>query len=512
MRSLPGIFLTGATGLLGRYLLRDLLASGHHVGVLVRDNDSHTAKDRLQELLAFGCESLGKKLPKPILLHGDLTAPRLGLGLAERRWLARAVDAVVHSAAQVAHRPTAEGEPWETNVNGTRRLLKLCRALGIEEFHHVSTAFVSGDRRGIVYEDELDCGNACGNVYDRSKFAGEQLVGDYPALRATIYRPSIVVGDSRTGFTSTYHHFYRFLELAVRLSSRAGAIRAAHPAQRSKRLPLRLPVGGEERQNFVPVDWVSQAIGELLRRPQCYGHTFHLVGWQPVRMREITSMIEDVLQIEGLECVGSAGPADPTSLEKLIREQFEDYWCYLRRDQVFDCRNTRQALPHLPPPVFDRALVKRLLDYAQEDCWGRGRKHGNPPHAADLAHYLEHVLPEQLRKSRVARVLPPGLHFAIDIKGQHGGQWACRCGDGRIHVQRGLESDTLLTYRMDAPTFEDLMRGRQTTRQAFFDGRIEIAGDTEKALMLAMLLEDFLEERQRRPVHKTETFHAFAGR
>src|SRR5215472_8934568 len=101
MRSLPGIFLTGATGLLGRYLLRDLLASGHRVGVLVRDTGSNTAKDRLHELLAFGCESLGKKLPNPVLLHGDLTAPRLGLGLAERRWLARAVDGVIHSAAQV---------------------------------------------------------------------------------------------------------------------------------------------------------------------------------------------------------------------------------------------------------------------------------------------------------------------------------------------------------------------------------------------------------------------------
>lgn len=510
MRSTPGIFLTGATGLLGRYLLRDLLASGHRVGVLIRNENHHPAADRLDELHAFACESLGRRLRRPVLLQGDLTAPRLGLGLAERHWLARTVDTVIHSAAQVAHRETPEGEPWETNVNGTLRLLKLCRALGIAEFHHLSTAFVSGDRRGIVYEDELDCGSGCGNVYKRSKFTSERMVCNCQGLRATIYRPSIIVGDSRTGYTSTYHHFYRFLELAVRLSSRPGSSKAESGPLRQK-LELRLPVGGEERQNFVPVDWVARAICELLHRPQCHGRTYHLVSWSPVRMREITNLIEDVLRIEGLQCVGPDGPADPTSLEKMILEQFDDYWSYLRKDVVFDSRNTRQALPHLPPPAFDRELVKRLLNYAQADCWGRERSHSKPTPASEIAYYLESVLPDQLRKSRVARALPRGLHFAIDINGPGGGQWACCCGDGTIRVERGLDSDTLLTYRMDAPTFEDLIRGRQTTRQAFFDGRIEIAGDTEKALMLAMLLEDFLDERQHHPAYKTETFHAVAG-
>lgn len=510
MSSPRGIFLTGATGLLGRYLLRDLLASGRHVGVLVRDGPRGTASDRLNELLAFGSEMLGRKLPKPVLLHGDLTAPRLGLGIAERRWLAREADVLIHSAAQVLYRQTPDGEPWETNVNGTRRLLELCRSLGVVEVHHLSTAFVCGDRRGIVFENELDCGDGSSNAYERSKFASERMVRAFNGIRATIYRPSVVVGDSRTGYTSTYHHFYRFLELAVRLSSRPA--RATHEDKpRRQRLSLRLPLTGEEAQNLVPVDWVSRAILSLLSRPRWQGRTYHLVARQSVRLQEIKGIIEDLVQIEGIQWVGRDGLADPTSLEQLILEQFQDYWSYLQSDLLFDCRNTRQALPDLPPPSFDREMVIRLLRFAQEDNWGRERMRGKPVWTLDPAHYLECVLPEQVHQSPVSSALPRGLLFAVDINGPGGGQWSCCCGDRAISVQRCLNPSATLTYRMDASTFEGLVRGRQTARNAFFNGQIEINGNMEKALMLAMLIEQFLAERPNRPGRERETLHAISG-
>jgi thioester reductase-like protein len=511
MSSMQGVLLTGATGLLGRYLLRDLLASARRVGVLVRDSQQGTASDRLDELLAFGSETLGQKFPKPILLYGDLTMPHLGLGVAERRWLAREVSAVIHSAAQVMYRSTPDGEPYETNVNGTRRLLELCRSLGVDEFHYLSTAFVCGDRRGTVYENELDCGGGSGNAYERSKFASEQMIRGFDGICATIYRPSVIVGDSRTGYTSTYHHFYRFLELAVRLSSRPAST-GGECKPRRQRVPIRLPLTGEETQNLVPVDWVSQAILSLLHRPQWHGRTYHLVAWQAVRLQEIKGIIEDLLRIEGIQWAGRDGLTDPTSLEQLVLEQFQDYWSYLQNDLVFDSRNTRQALPDLPPPVFDRELVIRLLRFAQEDNWGRERALGKPARTLDLTHYLERVLPVQVRQSPVSRALPRGLCFALSIDGPGGGQWTCRCGDRTIRVQRGLDPSAVVTYRMDAPTFEGLIHGRQTTQRAFFDGRIEIDGNMEKALMLALLIEQFLVERPARPEPETETLHAVAGR
>jgi nucleoside-diphosphate-sugar epimerase len=527
MGTARGTLLTGATGLLGRYFLRDLLACGQRVAVLVRDCSDQTASERVAELRAFGSETLGKELPRPVVLAGDLTAPGLGLGAAGRRWLARRANAVIHAAAQVSYQPTAGGEPWETNVHGTRRLLELCRSLGLTEIHHLSTAFVCGDRGGLVREDELDCGRGSDNAYEQSKFAAEQLVRQFPGIRATVYRPSAVVGDSRTGYTNNYHHFYRFLELAVRLRSRVGQVskpagtdiagweacpteeKGAGTMARSsrRRLPLRLPLTGEETPNLVPVDWVSQALVGLVRRPEWHGRTFHLVARQPLPLREILAMVQDLLHFEGIQWAGAERLADPTPLEQIVVEQFRHYWSYLQGNLVFDSRNTHRALPDLPPPPFDRALVARLLRFAEADGWGRARSRREPARAPDCAHYMEHVLPEQLRRSPLARAIPHELVFALDILSSGGGQWTCRRRDGVLEVRRGLDASAAVTYRTNAATFDSLVRGQERAQNAFFDGRIHIEGDVEKALKLAPLIERFLAEIADQSAPSTEAPH-----
>jgi thioester reductase-like protein len=487
MNAAQGIFLTGATGLLGRYLLRDLLASGRPVGVLIRDSTSASARERLAELQVFCEESVGRSLPRPLLLPGDLRAPGLGLGTAERHWLARHARAVIHSAAYVSYQPTPDGEPWQTNVLGTRRLLELCQSLGLTQLHYLSTAFLCGDRRGSVREDELDCGGGSANAYERSKFAAEQVVRQFCGLRTTIYRPSVIVGDSCTGYTCTYHHFYRFLELAVRLSARS-------PSRR-QRLSLRLPLTGAETQNIVPVDWVARALLTLLDRPRWHGRTYHLAAWQSIRLDAIKNILSELLPLEGVQWVGPVGLPDPTPLEQLVLEQFRDYWSYLHSNLDFDCRNTRQALPDLPPPRFDRQLVARLLAFAQADNWGRrhGRNHAPPPSAC--AHYLECVLPQWVQRSSVARALPNDFHFALDLRGPDGGQWSCRCGGEKIlMVERGIHAVPDVIYRMEANVFLHLIRGQQSAQKAFLDGQIEIEGDMEKALKWAMFIEQFLAE------------------
>lgn len=496
------LFLTGATGLLGRYLLRDLLAAGRRVGVLIRRDRQRTAAERLDELLAFAGESLGRSLPRPTLLEGDLRMPGLALGAAERSWLARQGGAVIHAAAYVAYHPTPDGEPWETNVNGLYRLLDLCRSQDVTEVHHVSTAFLCGDRRGTVYEEELDIGEGSGNAYEQSKFAAEQSLRAFPGLQATIYRPSIVVGDSHTGYTTTYHHFYRFLELAVRLFARSSG-----PA---RRLTLRLPLSGEERQNIVPVDWVSRALIELVGQPRGHGQTYHLVANRSVPIREVTAIIEDLLSIEGIQWVGANGLPDPTSVEQMVLEQFEDYWSYLRSDVVFDNSNLREALPDLPAPAFNRELVDRQLRFAQNDGWGRERVRSPADRPMELAHYLEDILPAQMRRSRLAEALPPGLIFTLDVRGPGGGRWMCRCGDRTLNVRRGAAAEAVFAYRMEAPILDTLIHGRQSPQQAFLEDRIQIDGDMEKALKMAMLIEQFLAEINKNSTKRREKIHVAA--
>src|SRR5208283_2673464 len=219
---------------------------------------------------------------------------------------------------------------WATNVHGTQGLLDLCQSLGLEEFHHVSTAFVCGQREGIIYEDELDQGQSYHNAYEESKLEAEQRVRRFPGIQATIYRPSVIVGDSRTGYTSAYQGIYRFIELAARLARLACRPLASEMGSERTFLPLRLPFTGDEPRNLVPVDWVSRAIVELVQRPQAHGRTYHLVSPRPVLSRDIKEIAEKELGVEGARWAGAEVLTDPTPLEQMFLDHLEEYWPYFQ--------------------------------------------------------------------------------------------------------------------------------------------------------------------------------------
>ena len=161
-------------------------------------------------------------LPRPVVIEGDLLSKGLGLEGADVRWLSRHCTSVIHNAASLSfHSRERDDEPWLSNVTGTRQVLDLCRRTGIRQFHHVSTAYVCGLRNGRILESELDAAQEFGNDYERSKIEAERMVRDADFLSpVTVYRPSIIVGDSRTGRTTTYHGFYALLRLAHTLVSR----------------------------------------------------------------------------------------------------------------------------------------------------------------------------------------------------------------------------------------------------------------------------------------------------
>ncbi len=334
-----GILLTGGTGLLGRDVLRDLLQSGHTVGVLVRDRPGTSGRHRIDELLSCWSDQYGKVFPRPVVLAGDLSAEGLGLGLADRAWLSRRCRSVIHAGARVSFTPTNDGEPWRTNLDGTRHLLHLCTRLGIHQLHHVSTAFVCGDRTGTIHENDLDGGQAFHNDYERSKFEAEKLLRQTKGVHATFYRPSVIVGDSVSGFTSTYHGFYRFLELGDRLARRS--------IQGGRRLSLRLPFTGDEPRNLVTVDWVAQAICRIFRDPLLHGRTYHLVADSPIPSRRISEAAEVELGIEGVSWVGPDGVVDPSPLEQLFQEAIIEYQPYWAGDPEFRNDNTAQGSARL---------------------------------------------------------------------------------------------------------------------------------------------------------------------
>jgi hypothetical protein len=370
----------------------------------------------------------------------------------------------------------------------------------VSEFHHVSTAFVCGDRTGPVCEDELECCQGFHNDYERSKFEAERRVLLARGLHSTIYRPSVIVGDSRTGYTASYHGIYPFLEMGDRIAEPAES--GAH----RRRLTLRLPFTGKEPLDLVPVDWVAQAIVRLLHLPRCHGRTFHLTAKRPVPMDEIKQAAEEELGLDGAQWVGGAMPDDATTLERVFQAQIRDYWPYLHGGPAFDRRNACAALPSLPSPRIDRALLVRLIRFARDDRWGRrpapppcsnSSVRGRTQEGTDLdcADYVERFLPAAARRSLLAHVAGLSIAVGLEVSGAGGGQWLCRWDHGDLtQVSRGSADGAAVIYRTDAPTFAAVVQGRTTAQQAFFTRRIGIEGDVEKALKLAVLFEQFVQD------------------
>jgi thioester reductase-like protein len=504
---MPGrqhLLLTGVTGLLGRYLLRDLSLISIPLVVLARTSTSagESADERIRTLVEFWQETLKLRLPCPVVLSGDLRHASLGLSAADRAWLARRCRSVVHSAANVSFRENEVGEPWLTNTVGTRHLLAVCGELGITDFHHVSTAFVCGNRSGPILEDHCDVVPHFHSIYEQSKHEAEQIIRATFDVHATIYRPSVIVGDRRTGYTSTYHGFYRFLDAAVRLS------RSSSPTKGSqrRRLPLRLPFRDHETRNLVPVDWVSEAIVRILQQPACHGRTYHLTANLPTLITDIQAVAEAELGLDGIKLVGPSELLDATPLERAFLEAVRDYWPYLGGDPEFNDRNTRAAIPRFPAPRVDRAMLVRLMRFAVAHNWGRRRRKAETHQAFDCGDYLEHYFPAAAEQSSLAR-LPIAMTLGFVVDGPGGGEWICRVDSGRVkQMTRATTRGADVVYRTDVLTFAAVAGGKESPQSAFFDRRIEIAGCVEKGLKLAVLFGQFVREFPYRPV--AEVRHA----
>ena len=368
------LLITGATGLLGSYLIRDLVLDGRSLAVVVRRSRKQSAAARVEEILVHWEETLGKTLPRPTVLEGDLTRPLCGLDADARRWVTDHCDEVLNNAASLTFRGSdRDAEPWRTNVTGTSQVLTLARETGLRHFHHVSTAYVCGLRSGVVREDELDVGQTFGNDYERTKVEGERRVHAAAAPEggfldtATIYRPSIIVGDSTTGWTSTYHGLFAALRLGHTLLTRVTKGTTSGPA-----LLGLIGVAPLDTKNFVPVDWVSSVIAHAVQTPSARGVTYHLTHPEPISMDTVGRLIQQAVEAYSQD----ASPDDPDLCDEdwfadTLRTQLDVYKSYLRTDPTFDRSRTAAIVGDLPCPPLDMPGLLKMAKFAIDHEFGR---------------------------------------------------------------------------------------------------------------------------------------------
>lgn len=253
--------VTGGTGFIGSRVVTRLLAEKPEaqVSVLVR----RRSLERFERL----ARDWGPRV-KPLV--GDLTAEDLGLS-AEAIAELGTVEHVVHSAA-IYDMTATEQAQHAANVEGTRAVIGLTRRLGAT-LHHLSSIAVAGDFHGQYTEDDFDVAQNLPSPYHRTKFEAEQLVRSSAGLRYRIYRPAVVVGDSRTGEMDKVDGPYYFFGVLAKL------------AVLPRVTPMAVPDAG--RTNIVPVDFVADALVQLMHVDGADGRTFHLTAPKAIGLQGI---------------------------------------------------------------------------------------------------------------------------------------------------------------------------------------------------------------------------------
>ncbi|MEA2472886.1 MAG: hypothetical protein QOE06_801 [Thermoleophilaceae bacterium] len=265
------VFFTGFPGFIGSRLVARLLAADPElrVAALVESRMADRARE------AAGRIDGGDRIE---VLEGDIADRRLGLTGEQRERLAAEVTVAYHLAA-IYDLAVPADIALKVNVDGTGNVLDLladCERL--ERHNYVSTAYVAGDRKGHVYEHELVMGQGFKNHYESTKFQAEAWVRhSMDRIPTTIYRPAIVVGDSKTGETQKFDGPYYIL----RTISRTMRMNSPIPQFGKAGAPF----------NVVPVDFVIDALQAGAADPAAAGETLHLVDPDPITAAELARML-----------------------------------------------------------------------------------------------------------------------------------------------------------------------------------------------------------------------------
>jgi NAD(P)-dependent dehydrogenase (short-subunit alcohol dehydrogenase family) len=334
-------FVTGGTGFIGRYLIERLLKRGGTVNVLVREG----SRGRLEELIAGWGETEGTVNP----VVGDLTQPLLGVDEAEIERLTGKVDHFFHLAAVYDMEADSE-EIRITNIEGTIHAVELANRIEAGCFHLTSSIAAAGLFKGTWREDMLEeAEDLDRHPYFRTKHESEKLAREQLTVPWRVYRPGIVVGDSRTGEMDKVDGPYYFFKVIQRLRNV---------------LPPWVPVVSVEGKqiNVVPVDFVADAIDHISHEDDLDGKVFHLTDPKPLRAGQIinlfaksahapeASMRLDPAMLDVVPPAVRGGLMMLPPVKRIVDSVLgdlgipKDVLVYVNYPTKFDCSNTLAAL------------------------------------------------------------------------------------------------------------------------------------------------------------------------
>ncbi len=344
------VFLTGGTGLIGSYLITELLDSGHIVYALSRSSREKDARCRLFSHLAFWDEKYARgagSFPALNVVSGDIAGKELDMEKDAADAIRNNVGQIIHSAAITdVHLPLEEIR--KVNVNGTKNLLEFAKTCPhLEKVNHLSTAYVCGDHRGDFRETDLDLNQKFNTTYEQSKFEAEKLVQEYrqKGLWIDIFRPSLVVGESKNGRINSFRNIYSFFRLCQ--------------AEIFNSMPL-----AGCRLSIVPVDDVSHSILTLAFNSPANNSTFHIFSDSSLSLEKVLSLAGLLMKFVPPQLVDDRdflleahSPVQQQLFKKAVKVinlkvKLISEWTVARLDEN-GCSNT----------TIDDAFVKKILGF-----------------------------------------------------------------------------------------------------------------------------------------------------
>ncbi len=362
MKSEELILVTGATGFVGVQLVRELLEQQPQatLALLIRDRAGQSGQQRADSFIPSADR------PRVQVYSGDVSQSGCGLTAETYARLQAETTRVVHSAATVRFDHSLN-EARRINVEGIRHVLDfVAGARQLRTFAYVGTAYVAGERSDLVREDELVAGQTYRNSYEQTKAEAESLVRSLlSSIPGVILRPSIIVGDSRTGVTSSFKMMYWPLKIYQR------------------RLWRTVPGYPDAVLDIVPVDFVAHSVARLLFNEAALGSTIHLCAGP-----RGSATIDQVAR-RAMEYFHGPEPryVDPKLFFALLRPLLmislwgpkrrvlldgRAYRNYFTMRMQFDTSNAERLLQPAgvsPPPVLD--YIDRLFQYCVASDWGR---------------------------------------------------------------------------------------------------------------------------------------------
>jgi len=494
--------MTGATGYVGRHLLVALLQRGYRVVAIVRRRNGQL-EQRLADLLAPFDKSWPGQL---VVLEGDVSRPLCGIDKQSQSEIEQTKPlAFLHSAGLTRFDTHLEDELQQHNVEGVKQTFRLCGALGIPEFHHLSTAFVAGTSDAVWQEDDLDCGQGFRNPYEKSKFTAESYLHEMhaeDAPRIAIYRPSIVVGGQAVGeggSTSTVYTFLKtlhFLRECCKRDIEGGRRRLASLGVSLRggntHVPMRVAGDPQARINLVSINQLIDAIvpriGQLL--PQCQTH--HVIG-QDFDLGAVRDQFCAGMAVGGIRYVSDQvfEKQPRNTLEERFYRATRVYHPYMHAAPRFAAgRESKRDYPIDLP---------RLVSEFKEQIGGNSSNQPDNLGGMSLEclgvdsaqHYFERMIDRDFGFDFLSRWRDMDTCIRFTINGLRQFDRTIRFSNESARFTH--HAAAVCRYAMDEETFHQITYNQLDPKQAFFKGLVTIEGDKEVGLKFAFFLSDYLQ-------------------